>query len=117
MNREMVRKDANNIELFMESQGYITRGEDLTISSKELAQIYNTWCDENAYPAMKSKTLIEYLITNQEKFGITYNNNVSNAAGRRVRGFTGIGAAIRLSGLTADGWRRVDPEDNPFKNA
>ena len=117
MNREMVKKDANNIELFMESQGYIVRGEDLTISSKELAQVYNTWCDENAYPAMKSKTLIEYLITNQEKFGITYNNNVSNAAGRRVRGFTGIGAAIRLSGLTADGWRRVDPEDNPFKNA
>ena len=116
LNREMVKKDANNIELFMESQGYISRGEDLTISSNELAQIYFTWCDENAFPAMKSKTLIEYLITNQEKFGIKYNNNVSNAAGRRVRGFTGIGAAIRLSGLTADGWRRVDPEDNPFKN-
>ena len=64
-----------------------------------------------------NKPLIEYLITNQEKFGITYNNNVSNAAGRRVRGFTGIGAVIRLPGLTADGWRRIDPEDNPFKKA
>ena len=60
MNREMVKKDANNIELFMESQGYISRGENLTISSKELAQIYFTWCDENAFPAMKGKTLIEY---------------------------------------------------------
>ena len=117
MNREMVKKDANNIELFMESQGYITREEDLTISSKQLAQIYGIWCDENAYPAMKGKTLIEYLVANQEKFGIIYTNNIINAAGRRVRGFKGIGPAIRLSGNTADGWQRVDPEDSPFKNA
>ena len=117
MNREMVKKDANNIELFMESQGYISRGENLTISSKELAQIYFTWCDENAFPAMKGKTLIEYLATNQEKFGIVYTNNIANAAGRRVRGFRGIGANIRPPGLTADGWRTVNPENNPFNNA
>ena len=116
MNREMVKKDANNIELFMESQGYITREEELTISSKQLAQIYGIWCDENAYPAMKGKTLIEYLVANQEKFGIIYTNNIINAAGRRVRGFKGIGPAIGLTGNTADGWQRVDPEDNPFKN-
>ena len=101
----------------MESQGYISRGENLTISSKELAQIYFTWCDENAFPAMKGKTLIEYLATNQEKFGIVYTNNIANAAGRRVRGFRGIGANIRPPGLTADGWRTVNPENNPFNNA
>ena len=117
LNREMVKKDANNIELFMESQGYITRSEELTVSSRQLAQIYDTWCDENAYPAMKSKTLIEYLTANQEKFGIVYTNNIVNAAGRRVRGFKGIGPAIRLPGTDADGWQIVDPEDNPFKNA
>ena len=117
LNREMVRKDANNIELFMESQGYITRDEGLTVSSRQLAQIYDTWCDENAYPAMKSKTLIEYLTANQEKFGIVYTNNIVNAAGRRVRGFKGIGPAIRLPGTAAGGWQIVDPEDNPFKNA
>ena len=117
LNREMVKKDANNIELFMESQGYITRSEDLTVSSRQLAQIYDTWCDENAYPAMKSKTLIEYLTANQEKFGIVYTNNIVNAAGRRVRGFKGIGPAIRLHGIETGGWQIVDPEDNPFKNA
>lgn len=116
-NREMVKKDANNIELFMESQGYITRGEDLTVSSRQLAQIYVTWCDENAYPAMKSKTLIEYLTANQEKFGTVYTNNIINAAGRRVRGFKGIGPAIRLPGLAGGEWQIVDTEDNPFKNA
>ena len=117
LNREMVKKDANNIELFMESQGYITRDEGLTVSSRQLAQIYDTWCDENAYPAMKSKTLIEYLTVNQEKFGIVYTNNIVNAAGRRVRGFKGIGPAIRPPGAAASGWQIVDPEDNPFKNA
>ena len=117
LNREIVKKDANNIELFMESQGYITRDEGLTVSSRQLAQIYDTWCDENAYPAMKSKTLIEYLTANQEKFGIVYTNNIVNAAGRRVRGFKGIGPALRLPGTSAGGWQHVDPEDNPFKNA
>ena len=117
LNREMVKKDANNIELFMESQGYITRSEELTVSSRQLAQIYDTWCDENAYPAMKSKTLIEYLTASQEKFGIVYTNNIVNAAGRRVRGFKGIGPAIRLHGTDTGGWQIVDPEDNPFKNA
>ena len=116
LNREIVKKDANNIELFMESQGYITQGEGLDVSSRQLAQIYVTWCDENAYPAMKSKTLIEYLTANQEKFGIVYTNNIVNAAGRRVRGFKGIGPAIRLPGTTGGGWQIVDPEDNPFKN-
>ena len=116
MNRDMVKRDANNIELFMESQGYIKRGDNQSISSKELAKIYETWCDENAYPAMKGKTLIEYLVANQEKYGIVYTNNVINAAGRRVRGFTGIGPAIWLPGITIDGWRCADPTDNLFKN-
>ena len=87
------------------------------VSSRQLAQIYDTWCDENAYPAMKSKTLIEYLTVNQEKFGIVYTNNIVNAAGRRVRGFKGIGPAIRLPGIAGGGWQIVVPEDNPFKNA
>ena len=95
---------------------YIKRGDNQSISSKELAKIYETWCDENAYPAMKGKTLIEYLVANQEKYGIVYTNNVINAAGRRVRGFTGIDAAIRLPSITADGWRCVHPVDDPFKN-
>ena len=59
MNREAVKKDANNVELFLESKGYITRGSDCSVSSKELGDVYHTWCEENAYPALKSKTLIK----------------------------------------------------------
>lgn len=53
LNREMVKKDANNIELFLESKGYIVRDPERSISSKDLYAVYCTWCDENAYPPMK----------------------------------------------------------------
>ena len=115
LNREMVKRDANNIVLFIESEGYIKRGDKLSISSKDLGMVYRTWCDENAYPPMKNKTLIEHLVANQEKYGLEYTNHLINAAGRRVRGFKGIGAAIHLPNITADGWQQVDPDDNPFK--
>ena len=39
VNREAVKKDANNVELFLESKGYITRGPDCSVSSKELGNV------------------------------------------------------------------------------
>ena len=115
VNREAVKKDANNVELFLESKGYITRGQDCSISSKELGDVYHTWCEENAYPALKSKTLIEQLVANQEKYGIQYTTHLINSVGRQVRGFKGIGSLIKTSGYSSGGWQLVDPDDNPFK--
>ena len=115
VNREAVKKDANNVELFLESKGYITRGPDCSVSSKELGDVYHTWCEENAYPALKSKTLIEQLVANQEKYGIQYTTHLINSAGRQVRGFKGIGSLIKTSGYSSGGWQQVDPDDNPFK--
>ena len=115
VNREAVKKDANNVELFLESKGYITRGPDCSVSSKELGDVYHTWCEENAYPALKSKTLIEQLVANQEKYGIQYTTHLINSAGRQVRGFKGIGSLITTSGFSSGGWQQVDPDDNPFK--
>ena len=115
VNREAVKKDANNVELFLESKGYITRGPDCSVSSKELGDVYHTWCEENAYPALKSKTLIEQLVANQEKYGIQYTTHLINSAGRQVRGFKGIGSLIKTSGYSSGGWQLVEPNDNPFK--
>ena len=114
MNREMVRKDANNIELFMESKGYIVRGEEHSISSKELYAVYTTWCDENAYPALARKTFVEMLSANEEKYGIRYTTHFINSAGREVRGFYGVGSLIHPQEIPSGGWQRVDPDDNPF---
>lgn len=108
-------KKSNLILLFMESEGYIKYGDGLTIDSREFCALYRLWCEENAYPPMKDKTVMEYLNQNQERFGITYDNNIRNSANRRVRGFHGIGAAIHLPMPTADGWQKVYPRDNPFE--
>ena len=117
LNREMVKKDANNIELFLESKGYIVRDPERSISSKDLYAVYCTWCDENAYPPMKRKTFVEYLSANEEKLGIHYTTHLTNSAGREVRGFRGIGSIISPSGYMQGGWQKVDPDDNPFKDA
>lgn len=117
LNREMVKKDANNIELFLESKGYIVRDPERSISSKDLYAVYCTWCDENAYPPMKRKTFVEYLSANEQKLGIHYTTHLTNSAGREVRGFRGIGSIISPSGYMQGGWQKVDPEDNPFKDA
>ena len=91
----------------MESEGYIKYGEGLTIDSREFCALYRLWCEENAYPPMKDKTVMEYMIQNQGRFGITYDNNIRNVANRRVRGFHGISAAIRLPSTAFDGYQKV----------
>ena len=107
-NRELVRRDANNILLFMESEGYISHGPDRCISSEELRLIYRVWCEENAYVPVRSKTMIEFLTANQERFGLTYTHHLTNHAGRQVRGFRGIGPMFHPS----PGWPRGDFDKN-----
>ena len=47
-NREAVKRDNNNIFDFMESEGYIRRKADASISSKDFYVIYRLWCEENS---------------------------------------------------------------------
>ena len=107
-NRELVRRDANNILLFMESEGYLGHGPDRSISSEELRLIYRVWCEENAYVPVRSKTMIEFLTANQERFGLTYTHHLTNHAGRQVRGFRGIGPMFHPS----PNWPRGDFDRN-----
>ena len=111
VNRTEVRKDANNIILFMESTGYIDFDPLASVSSCELYQIYTVWCRENACVPLKQRTFIEFLTKNQEQYGISHNNNQRNPAGRRVWGFQGIRPQLRLSIETADGWKSTWQED------
>ncbi len=87
---EIVRKEANNIELFMDSTGFISHGADLAISSKQLYDTYCRWCDLNAYPPVKSKSFVAHLKPNAEKYGIQYTTHLINAQGQEVRGFKGL---------------------------
>ena len=60
-------------------------------------------------PALKLRTVSDYLVAHAKQYGIIHTNNVLNLQGRRVWGFKGIGVAIQLS----DGWQKTWME-TPF---
>ena len=47
-NRELVKRDNNNVFDFLESEGYIRLKADACTSSKELYEVYRMWCEENS---------------------------------------------------------------------
>ena len=48
LNRELVKRDNNNVFDFLESEGYIRLKADACTSSKELYEVYRMWCEENS---------------------------------------------------------------------
>ena len=89
-NREVVKRDNNNVFDFLESEGYIRLKADCSISSKELYEIYRMWCEENNLTALKRRSFSDAVIASQGKYHLEYCNKITNAAGRRVWGFFGL---------------------------
>ena len=114
-NREAVKRDNNNVYDFLDSDGYVRRKADLSASSKELYEAYQIYCTENNLPALKPRSFSEALIACQSRYNLEYCNNVTNAAGRRVRGFLGIEVLVRnhISVFSGDSMRTYVPEDVP----
>ena len=114
-NREAVKRDNNNVFDFLESEGYIRLKADATISSKELYEVYQIFCAENGLTALKPRSFSDAVIASQGKYNLEYCNNVTNAAGRRVRGFFGIEALVHpnMSVFSGDSLRTYVPKDKP----
>ena len=91
-NREAVKRDNNNIFDFMESEGYIQRKADASISSQDFYEIYRMWCEENSLAPQKARSLSDAMIANAGRFNLEHCNNITNSAGRRVWGFMGVEA-------------------------
>ncbi len=94
-NREAVKRDNNNVFDFLESEGYVRLKVNMSISSKELYAIYRMWCDENNLTPLKNRSFSDSVIACQGKYNLEHCNTVTNPAGRRVWGFTGIEAVAR----------------------
>ena len=114
-NREAVKRDNNNVFDFLESEGYIRRKADATISSKELYEVYQIFCTENGLTALKPRSFSDAVIASQGRYNLEYCNNVTNAAGRRVRGFFGLEALVHpnISVFSGDSLRTYVPRDAP----
>ena len=103
-NRELVKRDNNNVFDFLESEGYIRLKADASTSSKELYEVYKMWCEENSLNAIKARGFSDVLIANQRRYNLESTNNIVNSSGRRVRGFVGIEALVQPD-LTLNSWR------------
>ncbi|MDO5326911.1 MAG: phage/plasmid primase, P4 family [Clostridia bacterium] len=111
---ETVKKEANNIELFMDSTGYIIRGSDHSASTKKLYDTYCSWCDANAYSPVKQKTFSAHLNANTEKYGIQSTNHLFDARGKEVRGYKGISSIVYPSGCISEELQEVNSDGIPF---
>ena len=100
---------------FLDSDGYVRLKADMSASSKELYEAYQIYCTENNLPVLKPRSFSEALIACQSRYNLEYCNNVTNAAGRRVRGFLGIEVLVRnhISVFSGDSMRTYVPEDVP----
>ena len=94
-NREAVKRDNNNIFDFMDSDGYIRRKADASISSKDFYAIYRLWCEENSLAPLKARSFSDAMVANAKKYNLEHCNNITNSAGRRVWGFMGVEAVAR----------------------
>ena len=95
--REAVKRDNNNIFDFMDSEGYIRRKADASISSKDFYAVYRLWCEENSLSPLKSRSFSDAMVANAKKFNLEHCNNITNSAGRRVWGFMGVEAVARTN--------------------
>ena len=112
-NRELVKRDNNNVFDFLESEGYIRLKADACTSSKELYEVYKMWCEENSLNAIKARGFSDALIANQRRYNLESTNNIVNSSGRRVRGFVGIEALVQPD-LTTNSWRACPPIKENF---
>ena len=75
-NRELVKRDNNNVFDFLESEGYIRLKADACTSSKELYEVYRMWCEENSLNAIKARGFSDALIANQRRYNLESTNNI-----------------------------------------
>lgn len=93
-NREDARREADNVLLFLRSEGYIRLKADSAIPSAALYGIYCLWCNDNAYKPLAARTVSMTLKKHADEFGLEHDNHIQNALGKRVNGFWGIEALV-----------------------
>lgn len=93
-NRVEAKQEADNVLLFLRSEGYIRLKADSAIPSAALYGIYCMWCSDNAYKPRSARTVSMTLKKHADEFGLEHDNHIQNALVKRVNGFWGIEALV-----------------------
>ena len=93
-NRVEAKREADNVLLFLRSEGYIRLKADSATPSAALYGIYCLWCSDNAYKPRSARTVSMTLKKHADEFGLEHDNHIQNALGKRVNGFWGIEALV-----------------------
>ena len=88
------KQEADNVLLFLRSEGYIRLKADSTITSVDLYAIYSMWCADNAYKPLAARTVSMTLKKHADEFGLEHDNHIMSRLGKRVNGFWGIEALV-----------------------
>lgn len=94
-NREAVSENCNVFD-FMTDEGAVVYGKEKSITCSDFYAVYEWWCRDNALTALKRDSFITILKTNEARFGISYDFNVLNDQGKRVRGFKGVNTCYKV---------------------
>lgn len=93
-NRMEAKNEADNVLLFMRSEGYIRLKADSAITSADLYAIYTMWCNDNTYKPLAVRTVSMTLKKHADEFSLEHDNHITNRLGKRVNGFRGIEALV-----------------------
>ena len=88
--------EGNNLEEFMSSDGYFRFDPEGKISSRNLYQVYQDWCEDNLLHPLSQRTFWSFLNQNARRFGLRQSTHINAGNGRYVRGFHGIRKATGL---------------------
>ena len=100
-NMEEIREEACNVISFMKDDSFVVYGPYYELTSRDIYDLYNHWCEANAERPLAQKTMLNYLKTNAKKLGIKP-AVFRNWEKRQVRGFRGIGDVHKINGPPPD---------------
>ncbi len=86
-------KEGNHLIEFLSSTGYVRQNPEGSAPSRELYGVYKGWCEDNMVTPLAAKTFLGSLKEEQKTLGLTYDNNIPLANGKKARGFYGIECA------------------------
>ena len=89
-----LRRNDNNIILFLESENYLCFGPDQTSTTKAIYRVYKQWCEDNFYDPFKEKTFSNQLAKLAKHYGMEPCNRIPVGHGKFNRGYRGV--SVRL---------------------